>query len=776
MRKHTRIWVMVICILLFVCIFYSISFAATAPYYNTGDWSNGPEWWSQGQSTNWVIRKWGCLVVAQSKMLAKAGIASSDTTVFNPEKYCYWEVARNLIDDPATGNLNTKDYAGPQYFAQEAGKSLVYEGIVTSNFENKIWENIRADKYSIVRVYTSGKTGSHYILVNNGASVNLGRLRFYESWNHETGNTTPGTMDLQSGFSYREVLTYSVPVSNRAPRGAFDEASGGKGTVHVRGWAIDDDSSSQSIDVHVYVGGPAGSGAPCYPLTANVFRSDLNGNYGFDATIDVAVTGEKTIYVYGIDTSGGHNPLLGSKTVTIQEPVFTISYDANGGSGAPAVQTFTGNTTISSGKPTREGYTFLGWASSKTAQSVEFAAGASYNGRADLTLYAVWSPNKYMVSFNANGGIVESASKKVTYGGLYGTLPVPTREGYLFNGWYTSTSGGSIIISDSRVRITADQTLYAHWTRITKLVLPSALIRIEDEAYYGDASFMAVTIPDNCAYIGNKAFANCSGMIRAYFPDSDDLVIRPDAFSGCPNVTFYVYDRSSAHTYAQNHNIPFVVYTSDWVLAENVPAGAVISDQKWTYTKRTTDIRTSYNTSMAGYTQTGFEWKEQSSGEQQYASYPSGFDTSHPLYSKYSKTTYVEDESETKKREVSQSRLTFIYYHWSYSRGYLPGDNYNVYVNPTKGNSSEGYYCQYFAALELADELPPSGNVIKYWRNNPDDGSWWWYRFPVYNQRYTDYQKLFTYEKITEEEKESYTQVTESDSVINVCHWVKYHY
>ena len=82
----------------------------------------------------------------------------------------------------------------------------------------------------------------------------------------------------------------------------------------------------------------------------------------------------------------------------------------------------------------------------------------------DMTFEAVYTANTYTVNFNANGGSTPTASKTVTYDSTYGTLPTPTREGYTFQGWFTSASGGTKITSSTTVKITSAQTLYAHWT------------------------------------------------------------------------------------------------------------------------------------------------------------------------------------------------------------------------------------------------------------------------------------------------------------------------
>ena len=71
----------------------------------------------------------------------------------------------------------------------------------------------------------------------------------------------------------------------------------------------------------------------------------------------------------------------------------------------------------------------------------------------------------YTVTFNVQGGKTPTASKTVTYNSTYGTLPTPTNPGYTFNGWYTATSGGTKITSDTKVTLTSNQTLYARWTQ-----------------------------------------------------------------------------------------------------------------------------------------------------------------------------------------------------------------------------------------------------------------------------------------------------------------------
>jgi uncharacterized repeat protein (TIGR02543 family) len=71
---------------------------------------------------------------------------------------------------------------------------------------------------------------------------------------------------------------------------------------------------------------------------------------------------------------------------------------------------------------------------------------------------------KYTVRFNACGGKNPTTPKKTyTNGTKYGELPTTTKKGYSLKGWYTAKSGGGKISKNSRVALTHDITLYAHW-------------------------------------------------------------------------------------------------------------------------------------------------------------------------------------------------------------------------------------------------------------------------------------------------------------------------
>ena len=85
---------------------------------------------------------------------------------------------------------------------------------------------------------------------------------------------------------------------------------------------------------------------------------------------------------------------------------------------------------------------------------------------ATLVLTVEETLTAHTVTFDPNGGTLAEAdkTKSLMTGEPYGTLPVPSYEGYDFAGWYTEQNGGTKIESDTTVTVAGTQTLYAHWT------------------------------------------------------------------------------------------------------------------------------------------------------------------------------------------------------------------------------------------------------------------------------------------------------------------------
>lgn len=100
--------------------------------------------------------------------------------------------------------------------------------------------------------------------------------------------------------------------------------------------------------------------------------------------------------------------------------------------------------------------------------------GSNYSNQATATCTVTPASVTYPVTFNPNGGRVSQASKVVTIGKTYGTLPTPTRTGYRFDGWYTKEIGGTKVTETTYVGTNPPATLYAHWTAKKYLVTLNA--------------------------------------------------------------------------------------------------------------------------------------------------------------------------------------------------------------------------------------------------------------------------------------------------------------
>ena len=157
---------------------------------------------------------------------------------------------------------------------------------------------------------------------------------------------------------------------------------------------------------------------------------------------------------------------------------YTIAFNANDaqyvgeatGSMDDQAATWGNYPTLTSNGFTREGYTFAGWATSPTGAVVysngqTLSTNLTNDNNATVTLYAKWTGRTYTVTFNARGGSgLTPTSKDVTMGSAYGELATVTPPaGYVFDGWYTATGGGTKVTSATQVTTAVDHTLYARY-------------------------------------------------------------------------------------------------------------------------------------------------------------------------------------------------------------------------------------------------------------------------------------------------------------------------
>lgn len=146
---------------------------------------------------------------------------------------------------------------------------------------------------------------------------------------------------------------------------------------------------------------------------------------------------------------------------------YTVSFNANGGTGAPSSQTkwYGTNLTLSSTKPTKTGYSFTKWNTKSDGSGASYYPGGTYSSNSRATLYAIWAPNTYTVSYNLNGGTGSISNQtKIHDKTLTLTSTKPSRTNYEFVGWNTQSNGsGTTYLPGSSYTSNSEIVLYAIW-------------------------------------------------------------------------------------------------------------------------------------------------------------------------------------------------------------------------------------------------------------------------------------------------------------------------
>jgi len=142
--------------------------------------------------------------------------------------------------------------------------------------------------------------------------------------------------------------------------------------------------------------------------------------------------------------------------------MYTLTYEPQGGSSVDS-NTQNAGTVITLATTALEGYTFNGWFDSESSGNLVGRAGDSYTINTTRTLYAQWTAVQYTLTYEPQGGsavapTTQNAGTQIT------PLPTPTFTGRTFNGWFTASSGGSLVTSP--YTLNASVTLYAQWTAI----------------------------------------------------------------------------------------------------------------------------------------------------------------------------------------------------------------------------------------------------------------------------------------------------------------------
>ncbi|NMN02126.1 InlB B-repeat-containing protein, partial [Bifidobacterium panos] len=204
------------------------------------------------------------------------------------------------------------------------------------------------------------------------------------------------------------------------------------------------------------------------PLAPGVVVFAYNGGQDKDGSASKVLTGTigskydtpanptRTGYTFtGWDrnVSGTFDQSLLQVNATWKANTYKLTYKLDGGSDPKNPTSYTYGVGVASLKnPTREGYTFAGWADQKG----NLVSGISASDTGDKTLTAKWTKNASTDGLNPDGGTIPS-----DWTGADGQLPIPTRPGYKFDGWFDEDGNQVTTLKDA-----VGKNLTAKWTKI----------------------------------------------------------------------------------------------------------------------------------------------------------------------------------------------------------------------------------------------------------------------------------------------------------------------
>ena len=158
---------------------------------------------------------------------------------------------------------------------------------------------------------------------------------------------------------------------------------------------------------------------------------------------------------------------------------YSVRFDSDGGNEVAEQSVKYGKLVTEPAVPVKPGFDFAGWTLLKEDGEVVFWNFAEDKAEGDMTLFAVWKPAEITVKFDLTEGIFskkgdgngtysdesfshgeENVTMSVIFGESYGKLPVPEREGYVFEGWQYS---GMMIQEDTIVTTSGEHVLTAVW-------------------------------------------------------------------------------------------------------------------------------------------------------------------------------------------------------------------------------------------------------------------------------------------------------------------------
>ncbi|EHN2736762.1 InlB B-repeat-containing protein [Listeria monocytogenes] len=195
--------------------------------------------------------------------------------------------------------------------------------------------------------------------------------------------------------------------------------------------------------------------------------------------------------------------------------------------------------------PTKQGYTFDGWYDAETGgnkwdfKTMKMPAN-------DVTLYAHFTINNYQANFDMDGSVT---NETITYDTLLNEPTAPTKQGFLFDGWYDAEVGGTKWDFNTMKIPANDITLYAHFSKETPLI-PSPSDESDSKPTNGSITInepSATSMPAQNSNITVTAGENTPELTTAKLPKTGDNNPWQTLFAGIllSSSAFYIWRKKA---------------------------------------------------------------------------------------------------------------------------------------------------------------------------------------------------------------------------------------
>ena len=381
----------------------------------------------------------------------------------------------------AMGNNGVPTNSGGSSSSSHSSLIFAYSPIITIADDPNLQPPVKINEVNLMlNGYTLGAKIADAEITSDNSNISFAPISFIGM--KDTDQDGKPDTPAEIGEVFEAEMLYAVAVNFRANDG-YDISTLTKDTVKM---------NNATTVIAQYVPGENGFTGiyALEPFATYTVTFDANGGTGSmaDAT---GVSGEYTLPANGFTAPagkqfkawsvGGVEKTVGDKitvtadtTVTtiwedIPATLYTITFNANGGSVTPATATTAADGKLTSlPTPTRSGsYTFKSWYTASSG-GTQVTTDTVFN--ADITIYAQWtytgggggrSTSRYTVSFESNGGSKVS-NQTVTRNSVMKEPTAPTKENFDFDGWYSDKELKTKY--DFSAKVTKSFTLYAKWT------------------------------------------------------------------------------------------------------------------------------------------------------------------------------------------------------------------------------------------------------------------------------------------------------------------------